>query len=220
MNVNIESSWELKLNKEFQKPYFLDLVSFLKKEFTSKDIYPPGSLIFNAFNNCSFHDLKVVILGQDPYHGDGQAHGLSFSVPDGIKQPPSLQNIFKEIYYDLGLKKPISGNLQRWSSQGVLLLNSILTVRKGVPGSHQMKGWETFTDAVIELISSQKENIVFILWGAYAQKKGLKINRSKHLIIESVHPSPFSAHKGFFNSKPFSRCNTYLEFHKKSPVNW
>jgi len=220
MNVQIESSWKEKLDIEFQKPYFLDLVSFLRNEFSNHKIYPPGPLIFNAFNNCSFDDVKVVILGQDPYHGDKQAHGLSFSVPDGIRQPPSLQNIFKELAFDVGKRPPNSGNLERWSNQGVLLLNSILTVRKSKPGSHQMKGWEVFTDAVIELISHEKANVVFMLWGAYAYKKGLKIDRKKHLVIESAHPSPFSAHKGFFKSKPFSQCNNYLELHKKDKVNW
>ncbi len=220
MNVKIEESWKGRLNTEFQKPYFSDLVSFVTKEFADEKIYPKGSLIFNAFNQCSFQDVRVVILGQDPYHGDGQAHGLSFSVPDGIKKPPSLQNIFKEIEYDLGIKPSESGNLLRWAKQGVLLLNSILTVKKGKPGSHQMKGWEVFTDAVIELLSKEKENIVFMLWGAYAYKKGLKIDRSKHLVIETSHPSPFSAEKGFFRSKQFSRCNNYLKFNKKGEINW
>ena len=220
MNVKIEKSWKNKLDKEFQKPYFSNLVVFIKSEFSSQSIYPNGSLIFNAFDQCSFDDVKVVILGQDPYHGEGQAHGLSFSVPDGVKQPPSLKNIFKEIYFDLGVNPPESGNLLRWANQGVLLLNSILTVKKGKPGSHQMKGWEVFTDAVIEILSQEKENLVFMLWGAYAYKKGEKINRNKHLVIETSHPSPFSADKGFFKSKQFSKCNDYLEFHKKGLINW
>jgi len=220
MNVKIEQSWKEKLDKEFHKPYFHDLVHFITKEFSEDRIFPRGSLIFNAFNKCKFYDVKVVILGQDPYHGDGQAHGLSFSVPDGIKKPPSLQNIFKEIEYDLGVPAPDSGNLLRWAKQGVLLLNSILTVKRGRPSSHQMKGWEVFTDAVIELISKERENIVFMLWGAYAYKKGLKIDKEKHLVIESAHPSPFSAHKGFFRSKPFSKCNNYLALHKKDKVDW
>ena len=220
MNVDIENSWKTRLNNEFQKSYFLDLVCFLKQEYLNQKIYPPGSLIFNAFNKCTFDDIKVVILGQDPYHGDGQAHGLSFSVPDGISKPRSLQNIFKEIQSDLQTTPPDSGNLLHWSQQGVLLLNSILTVRKAKPGSHQMQGWEVFTDAVIELISKEKKNIVFMLWGAYAYKKGLKIDRNKHMVIESAHPSPFSADKGFFGSKPFSKCNDYLMFHKKEPIQW
>lgn len=220
MNVKIEKSWKNKLDKEFQKAYFSNLVSFIKSEFLSQSIYPNGSLIFNAFDQCSFDDVKVVILGQDPYHGEGQAHGLSFSVPDGVRQPPSLKNIFKEIYFDLGINPPESGNLLRWANQGVLLLNSILTVKKGKPGSHQMKGWEVFTDAVIEILSQEKENLVFMLWGTYAYKKGEKINRNKHLVIETSHPSPFSADKGFFNSKQFSKCNDYLEFHKKGVINW
>jgi uracil-DNA glycosylase len=196
------------------------LVVFIKSEFSSQSIYPNGSLIFNAFDQCTFDDVKVVILGQDPYHGEGKAHGLSFSVPDGVKQPPSLKNIFKEIHFDLGINPPESGNLLRWANQGVLLLNSILTVKKGKPGSHQMKGWEVFTDSVIEILSQEKENLVFMLWGAYAYKKGEKINRNKHLVIETSHPSPFSADKGFFKSKQFSKCNDYLEFHKKGVINW
>ena len=220
MNVSIEKSWKEKLDKEFKKPYFANLVDFVTAEFSSHRIFPKGPLIFNAFNQCDFNDLKVVIIGQDPYHGDNQAHGLSFSVPDGVKKPPSLQNIFKELEYDLGINPVESGNLLRWASQGVLLLNSILTVKRGQPGSHQMKGWELFTDAVIELIANEKSNIVFILWGAYAYKKGVKINREKHLIIESAHPSPFSAHKGFFKSRPFSHCNNYLASHKKGQINW
>ena len=220
MNVTIDNSWKNKLDVEFQKPYFLNLVSFLKKEYSSQKIYPPGPLIFNAFNQCKFDDVKVVILGQDPYHGFGQAHGLSFSVPDNTSIPRSLQNIFKEILFDLNIKPADSGNLLRWAQQGVLLLNSILTVRKEKPGSHKMQGWEIFTDAVIELLSKEKKNIVFILWGAYAYKKGSKIDRVSHLVIESAHPSPFSADKGFFGSKPFSKCNDYLIFHKKGPIQW
>mgnify|MGYP001284692067 CR=1 FL=1 len=220
MNVAIEDSWKDALSVEFQKKYFLDLVSFLKKEYAGKKIYPPGPLIFNAFNKCSLNNVKVVILGQDPYHGEGQAHGLSFSVPEMIAKPRSLQNIFKEMKADLKISMPDSGNLSHWAEQGVLLLNSILTVRKNQPGSHKMQGWETFTDSVIELISNKHKNIVFILWGAYAYKKGLKINRECHLVIDSAHPSPFSADRGFFGSKPFSRCNEYLIFHKKDPIQW
>lgn len=220
MKVKIEKSWNDVLKNEFKKAYFLDLVEFLRQEYKNDIIYPPGSLIFKAFDECSFNDLKVVIIGQDPYHGHGQAHGLSFSVPDNIKMPPSLINIYKEIQSDIGHDIPDSGNLIRWSKQGVLLLNAILTVKKGRPGSHQMKGWELFTDYVIDIVSKQKERIVFLLWGAYAYKKGCKINRDRHLVIESAHPSPFSAHKGFFGSKPFSRCNDYLRFHKKDEINW
>ena len=220
MNVTIESSWKQKLNSEFQKPYFLNLVSFLKDEYSTQVIYPPGSLIFNAFNYCSFNDVKVVILGQDPYHGCSQAHGLSFSVPYGVKVPPSLQNIFKELHHDLNIDIPESGSLVHWAKQGVLLLNSILTVRKGRPGSHQLKGWEIFSDYVIDLISKERKNIVFILWGNYAHKKGLMINREQHFVIQSAHPSPFSAHRGFFDSKPFSQCNQYLKASGKKSINW
>ena len=220
MNVKIASSWKEKLDQEFKKKYFLDLVDFVRSEYAQYSVFPPGKFIFNTFDNCEFNNVKVVILGQDPYHGEGQAHGLSFSVPDNIKKPPSLHNIFKEIQSDLGIVSKESGNLLRWNKQGVLLLNSILTVRKGMPGSHQMRGWEIFTDAVIDLISREKNNIVFILWGAYAYKKGLKIDKTKHLIIESAHPSPFSAHRGFFGSRPFSRCNNYLIRNKKAPIEW
>ena len=220
MNFTIESSWNQKLNSEFQKPYFINLLSFLKDEYSTQVIYPPGSLIFNAFNYCSFKDLKVVILGQDPYHGYSQAHGLSFSVPCGVKSPPSLQNIFKELHHDLNIAIPESGSLVHWAKQGVLLLNSILTVRKGRPGSHQMRGWEIFSDNVIDLISKERKNIVFILWGNYAHKKGLMINREKHFVVQSAHPSPFSAHRGFFDSKPFSQCNQYLKASGKKSINW
>jgi len=220
MKVNIENSWHNLFKNEFEKEYFSNLVNFVINEYKTQTIYPPGNLIFNAFNKCSFNDVKVVIIGQDPYHGDNQAHGLSFSVPENIKIPPSLKNIFKELHSDLSLKIPTSGNLIKWTKQGVLLLNSILTVRRGVPGSHKMKGWELFTDLVIDLISKNKKNIVFILWGAYAYKKGAHIDRNKHLVIESAHPSPFSANKGFFGSKPFSKTNEYLRFHKKKEINW
>ena len=220
MKFEIENSWSIRLKSEFNKAYFLNLVDFLMDEYRYNTVYPPSSLIFNAFNSCKFDDLKVVIIGQDPYHRMGQAHGLSFSVPDSTSIPPSLRNIYKEITMDLGISVSNSGNLIRWSKQGVLLLNSILTVRGSNPGSHKMKGWEIFTDYVISLIQKNKKNIVFILWGAYAHKKGLKINRINHLIIESSHPSPFSAHKGFFGSKPFSKCNEYLRFYKKNEINW
>ena len=220
IDVNIEYSWKKLLNKEFSKEYFKKLVDFVRKEYSTHEVYPKGSLIFNAFNYCSFKDLKVIILGQDPYHGYNQAHGLSFSVLNGVKPPPSLINIFKEVKNDIGKKIPKSGNLENWANQGVLMLNSILTVRKGEPGSHKEKGWEVFTDSVIEKISKETTKKVFMLWGAYAQKKGQKIDRNKHLVLEAAHPSPFSAHKGFFRSKPFSKCNNYLALHKKDKVDW
>jgi len=198
MKLNIENSWKNLLNNEFEKEYFSGLMDFLMNEYDNHIIYPPKKIIFNAFNNCSFKDIKVVIIGQDPYHGPNQAHGLSFSVADNIKLPPSLRNIFKELHNDLSVEISSSGNLTHWAQQGVFLLNSILTVRKGAPGSHKMKGWEKFTNTVIDLISKRKNNIVFLLWGLYAQKKGLYIDRNKHLVIESTHPSPFSAYKNFF----------------------
>lgn len=220
MELNIEKSWLNILNEEFKKKYFTELVKYLKEEYANHIIYPPGKLIFNSFNLCPFDKLKVVIIGQDPYHGEGQANGLSFSVTDKTKYPPSLQNIFKERHSDLNLDIPVSGSLINWSIQGVLLLNSILTVRKSQPGSHRMRGWEIFTDRVIELISNKKKNIVFILWGAYAINKGIVIDKKKHFVIESPHPSPFSAHKGFFGSKPFSKTNNYLRLFEKKEINW
>ncbi len=220
MNVKIDNSWKRELDMEFQKPYFIKLVNFLKKEYAEHLVFPQESLVFNAFNRCSFSDVRVVILGQDPYHGFGQAHGLSFSVPSDISMPRSLINIFKELQSDLKLDMPSSGDLSGWSDQGVLLLNSILTVKSSQAGSHKMRGWEVFTDAVIKLISAKKKNVVFILWGAYAGKKGLNINQDKHMIIKSPHPSPFSANRGFFGSKPFSRCNDYLVLNKKAPIKW
>ncbi|HEY8401095.1 MAG TPA: uracil-DNA glycosylase [Cytophagaceae bacterium] len=218
--VQIEESWKRHLKDEFSKEYFQNLIAFVKQEKKAYTIYPPGKLIFNAFEHCTFDNVKVVILGQDPYHGPGQANGLAFSVNDGIKPPPSLVNIFKEIKNDLGTEVPKSGNLERWADQGVLLLNATLTVRANSPGSHQNKGWEQFTDAIIQVISREKENLVFILWGAYAQKKEALIDRSKHLILKSPHPSPFSADRGFFGSKPFSKANEYLKQHGKEPINW
>ena len=210
MNVKISESWKTHLQPEFNKPYFSELVQFVKIEYENHTVYPPGKKIFNAFNHCSFDDVRVVIIGQDPYHGPGQANGLCFSVSDGIRKPPSLLNIFKELHADLGKPVPESGNLERWADQGVLLLNATLTVRAHKAGSHQKKGWEDFTDSVIRLVSNQKENVVFILWGAYAQKKGEVIDRSKHHIISSAHPSPFAADRGFFGSNPFCRANAYL----------
>src|SRR5690606_16174493 len=220
MDVKIESSWKEVLKDEFEKPYFKNLVEFVKSEYETQKIYPPGKQIFSAFDHTPFDEVKVVIIGQDPYHGQGQANGLSFSVADGVKQPPSLKNIFKELRSDLGKTIPESGNLERWAEQGVLLLNATLTVRASQAGSHQNKGWEQFTDAVIQKLSDQKANLVFILWGAYAQKKGCIINPEKHFIIKSAHPSPFSAHSGFFGSQPFSKTNTYLKSIGKKGITW
>ncbi len=220
MNVQIEPSWNEVLRAEFTKPYFVDLSQTVKQSYLSEVVYPPPKLVFNAFNLCPFDQVRVVILGQDPYHGPGQAHGLSFSVPDGIKNPPSLQNIYKELHSDLGVLPTESGNLEAWAQQGVLLLNATLTVLPGQPGSHQGLGWETFTDAVIKTVSDQKDHVVFILWGKYAQAKKSLIDETKHLIIESPHPSPFSAHTGFFGSRPFSRTNEYLNSHGQVPITW
>jgi uracil-DNA glycosylase len=220
MDVRIEESWKLRIKGEFQKEYFLRLTDFIKDEYRTQTIYPPGGLIFNAFNLCPFDKVKAVIIGQDPYHGPDQAHGLCFSVRDGIGFPPSLINIFKEIGSDLGFVKPLSGNLERWASQGVLLLNATLSVRAHQAGSHQKKGWEEFTDAAINILNIEKKNIVFFLWGAYAQKKGETIDLSKHLVLKSVHPSPLSASRGFFGNKHFSLCNEYLEKHKVEPIDW
>lgn len=220
MDVKIEAGWKAKMAEEFNKDYFIRLSAFVKEEYRMNTIYPPGSLIFNAFNLCPFDKVKVVIIGQDPYHGPGQAHGLCFSVKDNVQFPPSLINIFKEIQSDTGMPRPISGNLERWSKQGVLLLNATLTVRAHMAGSHQKKGWENFTDAVINVLNRDKNNLVFILWGAYAQKKGETIDRTKHLVLESVHPSPLSASRGFFGNKHFSTCNEYLTKNGLEPVNW
>lgn len=219
-DVKIEQSWKEQLNDEFERPYFAELIDFVKKEYTTQRIYPPAKQIFAAFDYCPFGEVKVVILGQDPYHGPGQANGLCFSVNDGIDMPPSLKNIFKEINNDLGLPLPASGNLERWAKQGVMLLNATLTVRAGQAGSHQNKGWEQFTDAVIRKLSEGKKNVVFILWGSYAQKKGAVIDANKHKIIKSVHPSPLSAHGGFFNQHQFSQTNDYLIQHGLQPINW
>lgn len=220
MDVKIEDSWKAKLTDEFAKDYFVRLAEFVREEYSTNNIYPPASLIFNAFNLCPFEKTKAVIIGQDPYHGPGQAHGLCFSVRDGVEFPPSLKNIFKEIELDLGFTKPSSGNLERWARQGVLLLNATLTVRAHQAGSHQRKGWEQFTDSVIGSINREKNNIVFFLWGAYAQKKGEAIDRSRHLVLESVHPSPLSASRGFFGNHHFSKCNEYLKNNGISPVDW
>jgi uracil-DNA glycosylase len=220
MQVKIEKSWQEVLQTEFDKPYFENLVGFVKQEYASNTIFPPAGQIFNAFNTCPFNNVKVVILGQDPYHGPGQAHGLCFSVNDGIQFPPSLQNIFKEITSDLGIPVPKTGNLTRWAEQGVLLLNATLTVRASQAGSHQGKGWEEFTDAVIKTISEKAENVVFILWGSYAIKKKSLINASKHCILTAPHPSPLSSYRGFFGCKHFSQTNTYLTSKGKTPIEW
>jgi uracil-DNA glycosylase len=220
MDVKIEESWKTRLRPEFEKEYFVRLTDFVRNEYRTNTIYPPASLIFNAFNLCPFDRIRAVIIGQDPYHGPGQAHGLCFSVRDGIEYPPSLKNIFKEIEHDMGIKSHVSGNLERWARQGVLLLNATLTVRAHQAGSHQRKGWEQFTDEVIGVINREKQNIVFFLWGAYAQKKGEAIDRSRHLVLESVHPSPLSASRGFFGNRHFSRCNEYLKSVGIEPVDW
>lgn len=220
MNVKIEKFWKEALQSEFNKPYFATLVDFVRKEYATKQIFPPASLIFNAFDQCPLDEVKVVILGQDPYHGIDQAHGLCFSVNDGIDFPPSLVNIFKEIQGDIRIPFPASGNLTRWAKQGVLLLNATLTVEAHQAGSHQGKGWEVFTDAVIKILSEQKENLVFMLWGSYAQQKGAYINHSKHLVLRSVHPSPLSAYRGFFGCGHFSAANEYLNSKEKLPIEW
>ena len=220
MDVRIEQSWKQRLQTEFDKPYFEQLTQFVRTEYQTRTIYPPARLIFNAFNLCPFDKVKVVIIGQDPYHGVGQAHGLCFSVQDGVQFPPSLRNIFKEIHDDIGTPVPLSGNLTRWAEQGVLLLNATLTVRADEAGSHQRRGWETFTDAVINAVASEKQNVVYILWGSYAQQKAAMVNRSQNLVLESVHPSPLSASRGFFGNHHFSRANQYLIEHGKEPVVW
>lgn len=220
MDVKIEASWKKELAQEFEKPYFEKLTQFVRAEYSQTKIYPPGNLIFNAFNLCPFDKVKVVIIGQDPYHGPGQAHGLCFSVNDGIAFPPSLINIFKEIQNDIGTPIPQSGNLTRWAEQGVLLLNATLTVRAHQAGSHQRRGWEEFTDAAIRALAEKREHLVFILWGAYAQKKGAFIDKEKHLVLGSAHPSPLSAYHGFFGNKHFSRANDYLKANGEEIINW
>lgn len=220
MNVKIEQSWKEQLALEFDKEYFKSLTDFVRQEYQSTTVYPPGSYIFNAFEHCPFDKVKVVILGQDPYHEPGQAHGLSFSVQDGIPYPPSLVNIFKELESDLGKPMPSSGNLLRWADQGVLLLNAALTVRAHLAGSHQNRGWETFTDAVIHKLADNRSHLVYILWGSYAQKKGAFIDASHNLVIKSAHPSPLAAYRGFFGSKPFSKANDYLIATGQEPIDW
>jgi len=220
MDVKIEQSWKERLASEFEKNYFRTLTDFVRQEYAAQKIYPKGSQIFNAFDKTPFDRVKVVILGQDPYHESGQAHGLCFSVNDGIALPPSLQNIYKELEDDLGIPQRTSGNLEHWAEQGVLLLNATLTVRAHQAGSHQQRGWEEFTDAVIHHIAEEKEHVVFILWGSYAQKKGEFIDPFKHLVLKSAHPSPLSAYRGFFGSKPFSKTNQYLIQTGQTPIDW
>lgn len=220
MDVKIEPSWKKVLETEFGKDYFAKLTEFVRSEYKNSTVYPPASFIFRAFELTPFDEVKVVILGQDPYHGTGQANGLAFAVNPGTTLPPSLVNIYKELEKDLGKHVQREGNLERWAKQGVLLLNATLTVRAHSAGSHQNKGWEQFTDAVIKVLSERKENLVFILWGNYAQKKGKVIDENKHLVIKSAHPSPLSAYNGFFGSSPFSQTNAYLIFNNQEPIEW
>eukprot|EP01132_Coremiostelium_polycephalum_P000299 gene299-388_t len=220
MQVKIAASWKPYLEAEFTQPYFEQLAAFIKEEYRSYTIYPPAREIFQAFELCPFEEVKVVILGQDPYHGPQQANGLSFSVRQEVRMPPSLVNIFKEIKADLGQPLPTHGDLTRWAKQGVFLLNATLTVRSKQPGSHQNKGWELFTNAVITHLSQHRQHVVFMLWGAYAQKKEMLIDHSKHLILKSAHPSPYAADRGFFGNKHFSQANTYLMQHGLTPIQW
>jgi uracil-DNA glycosylase len=222
MQINLNSSWQTILSDEIEKPYFLELMDFVDQEYQNSVCFPPKELIFSAFNTCSFENVKVVIIGQDPYHGDGEANGLSFSVNDSVRIPPSLRNIFREINSDFdSIFMPNSGNLMAWAQQGILLLNASLTVRKDNPNSHKHLKWNLFTDAVIQKISDEKENVVFMLWGSFAQKKGAKINREKHLVLESGHPSPMSANQGkWFGNKHFSQANLYLENNNLEPIHW
>ena len=220
MDVKIEQSWKECLADEFEKPYFKQLTDFVHDEYAKMTVFPPGALIFNAFNHCPFDKVKVVLLGQDPYHEPGQAHGLCFSVQNGTRFPPSLINIFKEIQSDLNIPIPKSGDLTRWADQGVLLLNATLTVRAHTAGSHQNKGWETFTDAAIQRLATQCEHIVYILWGSYAQRKGAIIDQTKNLVLQSPHPSPLSASRGFFGNKHFSKTNAYLIETGQTPIEW
>ena len=220
MDVKIEESWKEVLGTEFEKPYFAQLTEFVRNEYSAGTVYPPAKLIFNAFDHCPFDKVKVVIIGQDPYHGAGQANGLCFSVNKGIAMPPSLVNIFKEIAADTGKPMPTDGDLTRWSDQGVLLLNATLTVRAGNAGSHQRRGWEEFTDAAIRILAEKRENLVFILWGSYAQRKGAFIDRNKHLVLTSPHPSPLSAYAGFFGNHHFTLTNDFLVKNGKEPIDW
>ena len=219
--VQIEASWKEHLQQEFSKPYFEQLTKAVRQEYTAGTCYPPGRLIFNAFNLCPFNEVKVVIIGQDPYHEPGQAHGLSFSVQDGVPYPPSLQNIFKEIQEDLGTPIPTSGNLERWARQGVLLLNATLTVRAHLANSHSALGWQQFTDAAIRALATEREKLVYLLWGGYARSKSNMIDKSRNLVLESVHPSPLSANRGgWFGQHQFSRCNAYLQQNGIEPIRW
>ena len=220
MDVKIDSSWKSRLANEFEAPYFEQLTNFVRDAYTHHQIFPPAKLIFNAFDLCPFDQVKVVIIGQDPYHGLGQAHGLSFSVNENMPLPPSLKNIYQEIRSDLGIQPLSHGNLERWAKQGVLLLNATLTVQANLAGSHQKKGWETFTDSAIKAVANEKEHVVFLLWGNYAQQKAQYIDRTKHLVLTAVHPSPLSAHRGFFGCKHFSQANQYLKEHGLEPINW
>jgi len=220
MDVKIEPSWKQVLQPEFDKDYFAKLTEFVRNEYKTRLTFPPATLIFNAFDQCPFDKVKVVIIGQDPYHGDGQAHGLCFSVNDGVAFPPSLLNIFKEIDRDLGKSMPTSGNLIRWAQQGVLLLNATLTVQAHMAGSHQNRGWEAFTDAAIRKLATEKEHLVFMLWGSYAQKKGDFIDSNRHLVLKSVHPSPLSAYRGFIGNNHFSLANKYLQENGQTEINW
>ena len=220
MDVKIEQSWKSCLVDEFEKPYFEQLTGFVRDEYKKYTVYPPGALIFNAFEHCPFDKVKVVLLGQDPYHEPGQAHGLCFSVQKGTRFPPSLINIFKEIQLDMGKPIPENGDLTRWADQGVLLLNATLTVRAHTAGSHQNKGWEVFTDAAIQRLTTQRERIVYILWGSYAQRKGAIIDATKNLVLQSPHPSPLSASRGFFGNKHFSKANEYLVATGQTPIEW
>lgn len=220
MSVKIEESWKQALSAEWEKEYFVQLTQWLRGEYKTKQIFPPGKQIFAAFDTTPFNDVKVVILGQDPYHDVGQAHGLCFSVNDGVPFPPSLNNIFKEVHDDIGAPIPASGNLERWAKQGVLLLNATLTVEAHQAGSHQNRGWEEFTDAAIAALANNREHLVFILWGSYAIKKGAFINRMKHFVLTSPHPSPLSAYRGFFGNHHFSQANAYLQQHGIAPINW
>lgn len=220
MNVRIDESWKQVLQPEFDKPYFEQLTSFVRSEYARTVIYPPAGQIFNAFDHCPFDKVKVVIIGQDPYHEQGQANGMCFSVAPGVQMPPSLMNIFKEIQSDLGKPFPADGDLTRWADQGVLLLNATLTVQAHYAGSHQRRGWEEFTDAVIRVLSEQRTHLVFILWGAYAQKKGAVIDPTRHLVLKSAHPSPLSAYNGFFGNHHFSLANDYLTQHGLQPIDW
>lgn len=220
MDIKLEPSWKEALQREFEQPYFAELAAFVKDEYKKGMVYPPPKQIFRAFDLTPFNNVKVVILGQDPYHGPGQANGLCFAVGESVPLPPSLQNIFKELQSDLGIPIQRSGDLERWAAQGVLLLNATLTVRARTAGSHQNKGWEQFTDVAIKALSEGREHLVFILWGNYAKAKGAHIDRSKHLVLESPHPSPFSASSGFFGSKPFSKTNEYLKKTGQQPIDW